>query len=522
MRNYYLIAGAVLLIAALLGAFISFSSPAEVTAQQQVKVLEYQQEGTFDYTVTSRPNYFYGGTPPAASEPISPIPVKFIESFNLNYNYQPAPGDANGTIEINAILESPGNWKKTVNLVPAGNFGADIAFPLNISFFQGLADTIEKEIGINSFTYDLTVEAIVSGENGTKFVQTLPIKLTRTYIQISDNLVGSIESRTGEFSYQVKLSENTLFGPVTLTPSKIADPQTKIILGPGDTVFTKFVESTKINFSYNLTSNQPLRQIQEEVTVDAVLESPERWTKTYNLVAPTKKEGNINLSIPLDINQFITIFDTIQTETGVAASANNLTLKVTMHTQAQTDSGPIDEIYIQSIQTNLRNALLTWTGDMKKSASGSVTVPVLVTTEVTMLGLPVLWVRIISVALLVILLALLAYYLRFKPKVVTLSPAEVKARQISQKYKELIVEVNERPGFKSEQTVLPMDSIQDLIKVAQGLLKPIHHVAEKDAHIYWVNDDSTRYQFFLLNGKTEKDLSETIEKRLDLHPDKKD
>jgi len=53
------------------------------------------------------------------------------------------------------------------------------------------------------------------------------------------------------------------------------------------------------------------------------------------------------------------------------------------------------------------------------------------------------------------------------------------------------------PEVKPGQTVLSVDSFQELIKLAQGLLKPVHHNAASGIHMYWVNDELTRYQFRL-------------------------
>jgi hypothetical protein len=63
------------------------------------------------------------------------------------------------------------------------------------------------------------------------------------------------------------------------------------------------------------------------------------------------------------------------------------------------------------------------------------------------------------------------------------------------KYKEFIVDVKEWPELNSGQNVLTLDSIEYLVKVAQGLLKPVHHASENGTHIFWVNDDSTSYVF---------------------------
>jgi hypothetical protein len=74
------------------------------------------------------------------------------------------------------------------------------------------------------------------------------------------------------------------------------------------------------------------------------------------------------------------------------------------------------------------------------------------------------------------------------------------AGDINRKYKAMVVEVGNAPEGRTGEAVLPVASMEDLMKVGQGLLKPVHHAAEEGTHIYWVYDDTKRYEYRLANG----------------------
>jgi hypothetical protein len=64
----------------------------------------------------------------------------------------------------------------------------------------------------------------------------------------------------------------------------------------------------------------------------------------------------------------------------------------------------------------------------------------------------------------------------------------------------MVVEVGNAPEERTGEAVLPVASMEDLMKVGQGLLKPVHHASEEGKHIYWVYDDTKRYEYRLANG----------------------
>ncbi len=482
---------------------LSFARPADRAITRTVKLLEYEQAGSFDYTATMKPASFYGSEP--ASTP-DPIPLNYIDAVQLAFSYA-SPDAAGQAVQVNAILESPGAWKKTVNLVPPAAPGLrNVSFPLDFRGFQLMADNLSKEIGAGGANLDLTVQAIVPGGatslDGERidFMQELPIKLTRTFLTIGGSLTGREGRTTGRFDYEVRLKDNGLYGPITLkSPAPSSQPPT--VLGSKDTVFLKLVDTMNVSYSYHLTAGAPVSRMLTEVKVDAVVTNPDKWSRTYTILPSTRQSGDFTVSVPLDLHQVSDVFDTIQQDFGVPASAESLALRATVHTTGQTDQGPIDETFTQTIETDLRGGVLTWKGDMQKNQPGAIEASRTVTEPVRLLGRPIVEMRIISSVAAVLLLAVLGFVLRAYRRTAGEAPVAGKARDIGSKYKAMIVEVTDLPELRAGETVLPVESVEDLIKVGQGLLKPVNHAGGQDSHVYWVYDDTKRYEYRLSNGK---------------------
>ena len=90
-------------------------------------------------------------------------------------------------------------------------------------------------------------------------------------------------------------------------------------------------------------------------------------------------------------------------------------------------------------------------------------------------------------------------YVRFKP--LELFPLEKEALRARKKYEGLIVDVKELPEAKGRDVVIPLDSLNELVKAADALLKPVLHKAEPQKHTYYIIDGATRYQYVSLRYK---------------------
>ncbi len=492
----------VLFVASLFGVYQAFSRPTET---EQPVTLEYRHEGKFDYLAYTKPSYLYGTSEsPLAS---SRYFLKLIESLTMTYSYH-SDSTVPREVQVTAVLENPGVWKKTVVLVPRttrpGDF--DISFAVDLLHFQELARTVEEETGARATSgYDVTIVVTVSdvstdGELADLgFRHTLPMKLTGSFIEVSDDLVHRYGSSYGEFDYTVELRPNSLFASTTLKPPAAPQNPGVTALGPEDTVFLSLLDALALTFSHSLQADFPISLLEAAVEVDATIGDPEKWSKTIVLVPTTKTSGPLTVSFPLDLRRFTEALDTIQREVGISAPARSLTITARVRVLAQTEFGQIDDEFSQSIVTDLSGDLLTWSGGLEKSEPRPLETTRTIRKQERYLGLPVAPARALFAILSGIACGLLLFsvwmYLRGRPE--ELAEADKRAQRAAKKYKDIIVEAKDLPVVQPGENVIPLDSLDDLIRAAQGLLKPVVHRADKGKHIYTVLDGTTRYQYLL-------------------------
>ena len=119
------------------------------------------------------------------------------------------------------------------------------------------------------------------------------------------------------------------------------------------------------------------------------------------------------------------------------------------------------------------------------------------------LGLSVSGVRNLStiVASVIFILYLLSVVLNVWFKPWPLHPIEEEALRAKKKHKEVLADVDELPEAKAREVVIPLSSLDELVKAADTLLKPVLHKAEPEKHTYCVIDGATRYQYVSLRRK---------------------
>ena len=208
MRGWLVVVSLAVFVACLPWLFMAWDLPGEVA--QEVTLLNYEHEGRFDYLVHLKPSDLFG--PPPEQPPLNPkYPAEIVDSIDFTFSYSPAePGPE--VAHIYAVLENPGLWRKNIELVPDTSANGDftLRFSLDIEEVQQLFDEIEEELKITSSTRNLTLVANVTGSK-ERFVQQLPIKLSKSLIEVAANLRHTEASGVGEFDYAVNLKENSIF-----------------------------------------------------------------------------------------------------------------------------------------------------------------------------------------------------------------------------------------------------------------------------------------------------------------------
>jgi hypothetical protein len=220
------------------------------------------------------------------------------------------------------------------------------------------------------------------------------------------------------------------------------------------------------------------------------------------LLPLTPASGNFLLSFSVDPAQYNAIFNAIQQETGLSAGSQNLIIRATVRLTAQTGVGRVEKTFTHEISTDLRGGILDWTGVLKKAEPGVITTDRVVMQPGKLWGMPVMLARVIFGVGAGLMLVLLLIGLMGSPLLGgSYAQTERQAREMLSKYKDIIIEARDMPEIKADEKVLSVNSLEDLIKTSQGLLKPILHKAEYGQHVYCVFDDSTRYQYVIISTR---------------------
>lgn len=504
-RPTVLIITLVLLAASIFGVYRAFTLPTEI--EENTTLLSYQHEGNFDYLVYLKPSYLFGTIPPRTTGTPLPnprYPAEMIDTFDLIFTYRfvadKPVAKTTHQVEVTAKVESA-EGSQEFSLVPkttkTGDFTVDFSLD-DIDF------TSTGVITVNAYVY--TAAETDSGRLFDVFTHSLDIHPDGRLIEVDRDLSNSqtgfgqgisYEHR-GEYDYEVNLKSDSTFGAITLTPPPVtaAAGAPPTILKPGDTILTNLVDRMDMTFAYYLESSRPVSPITEQVKIVAILENPGYWSKDFVPVPLTLKQGDFSVSFPLDISQFTDSIKAIEQETGVSGVCN-LTIRADVSTAAQTDFGPIDEDFQQTLTSTLGGGSLKWEEELVKSTPGSIERSQMVTNPNKYLGLPITGARALSATTAGVMLGLFLYflrlYMRFKPA--PLLGIEKEVQLARKKYKELIVDVEELPDIRGEETVISLSSLDDLIRTAEELLKPVLHKGEKERHTYCAIDGLVRYQY---------------------------
>jgi len=296
-------------------------------------------------------------------------------------------------------------------------------------------------------------------------------------------------SQSGDFTYRARVTDNDLYGNATLT-----EQDTSVL-------FLGITESIEGGFTYRFESDQPVQQLLHEVEINTVVESPNNWSKTVTLVPETVETGPFTISFPIDTDGYFQLINAIEQQIRIESGSHNLTFQVSVHTTAQTDYGPINELLTQSMSCTLQSSKLTFGGGTSLSQTRYGSFQGTVTTFVDMGSTRMSW--IISLAfILIVALYVVWTYVNSRPA--PLPAVEKEARQARKKHEDLLVDVamlpEDRTGsmpmtFGTQDVVIPVSSLDELVKVSESLIKPVLHKAEPNRHIYRVMDGPIIYEY---------------------------
>jgi len=513
-----LAAACLLLIAAIFGVWKAFSL--QSTTEQPTVVANYAHRGEFDYLVYLKPNSLYGPLQPkeeATEGETSPVFFRnIIDETLLSFSYKFDSSESVATIVndivISAIAENPGKWQKEIIILEETHEGQEIEvdFPLDLGALESVVDDIEQEIGVFTYQSELVIRAAVhttaETDSGLIIEDDFSHEITAINQAYTFQFQGSFEhsdtgskggvvyTEQGWFDYEIYLKPNMLYEEDVLRSDTVptTEPSSPAqTLGPGLVYFPKIIDSIAASFSYQFLSDKPATNLVEVVEVTALLEYPGMWSKNFTLVPKTSTKGPIAVDFPVNIRTFNTVTNTLRTELGFGAVNYDLTIKATVHTTGDIGSRHIDQVFTHSLKGQLGTTTFTLTGNLNKQQPGTIveytTVPVAKTWVFRGLSL-------VGVALAVF--AFLFVLLNFRhAQAGAIFGMEEEALQAKRKHKGIIVDVGELPPVQAGEAVITVGSVEELVKTADALLKPVLHHAGTDKHTYCVIDGGVRYLY---------------------------
>jgi len=261
-------------------------------------------------------------------------------------------------------------------------------------------------------------------------------------------------------------------------------------------------------YYYDFRASRPLTDLHEEVTITATLDNPEFWSKTFVLVPSTQETGDFRVDFPVDIVSLNELLTAIRTETGTSGEAYSLIIEAFVHVTAQTDIGPIDETFTQTLSTEMGGGTLIWNEELEMTQENAITTTWTIHNPNRYLGLSVDGVKttslIMSIIFLLIFIASLVFYNKTKPPELPLF--EKTALAVGKKYADRIAQASSQTPLDDEK-IISLGSIEDLVKVADELGKPIMHqppTALEKRHTYYVIDGTSQYQYTIAKQTKER------------------
>jgi hypothetical protein len=495
-RLVILIISAVLFIGAIIGVMLGFSVPAE--KQETETQLTYELTGSFEHEAygielpkpEDNPKYF----------------MKLIDSIDMRYSYRflaEAPTTSvTEMIEISALVGT-GLWQKEIILIPATEKKGDftVNFSITPAEFTDLATRINRELGIGGSPKVLIqakVNTIAETSQGTvtdEFVQVASIATTPTILEWQSELVetelgysqGMRYEHEGSFAYTIPYRPSELFGSLTINslPPQSSLP---IPLEPADSYDLESIEYINGTFTYSFQGEPPPSSVNNDVEIFAVL-SGAGWEETFTLVPRMEENENFSLTFPIDVPF---LYAVIESKEGTATGTHALRLNAVVRTSARSEFGDIKETATANLTARLGSEAITWPAE-PPSVNKEGTIKETVMVENSSAGIAKMGTLGALGVTLVILLYSMWRYWEYRRGWISRMDAD--ASRVKARHSDSVVDVEAFPDLGTNGTVVELDSLEELTKLADSLLRPVIRVTEPQSQLYCVLDGSVRYQY---------------------------
>ena len=276
----------------------------------------------------------------------------------------------------------------------------------------------------------------------------------------------------------------------------------KLTLRPGEgSIYQRITDQIIVNLTYSLASTLPANITLNAVTTETLqvadLEKQlsNAWTFRTNATGSAAVVAFDRIE-PLQISTIRGLVSNITKETGLGfASEYYVSIDSAIQIEASTTEGIIEETFNPSLvfafRSGSRTGQIIQPSDLQHTQAGSIT-----RTQRTGQNPAVATWYMVSTLLSIASLSGLAYMVYvFRKTKPSMEHQYIFIEDIVEPYEEIIVEASEAASDKG-QTTTPISSLEDLVKIADIIGRPILHVQKPpNTHAFYVIDGPTIYEY---------------------------
>lgn len=306
---------------------------------------------------------------------------------------------------------------------------------------------------------------------------------------------------TSPYTYEYQGTYNYV---VALKPNIIYDNKTTLEPGQG-TIYKRITDHINVSFAYIFEGNLPAN-FTTKYSIHEYIETA-HWRKQISEL-PQKNIETTGTSSNLSINNITTIdppsiqefVQEISEETGIPVSQYSLNITIEMYIEAKTSEGTINEFFTPTLKTEFKSSttegeIISISG-LENGKTGEITKTEKIYPQGVQQNRNISYG--VSVASFAGLVISAWFFIRTRPP--KPSKPEKLLEDIIGPYEEIIAEaaqeVSEKDQLSKPGTTLAIKTLEDLVKIADTLERPIlHSYKPPETHIFRIIDDAAQYEF---------------------------
>jgi hypothetical protein len=290
----------------------------------------------------------------------------------------------------------------------------------------------------------------------------------------------------GSFDYEVHLKPNDFF----------EEPK----LGARQLLVMELADQLDITFAYDFQASQTVERQSYEHQIVARFGDPELYEKETPVMDPiTTSDPSFSTTFSISIPEYISLTKSFREQTGVALDPAALTVVARTQPWVDTAHGSIEEPFEHRLRFAFDGATIRRDSDLEESVSGTMAetrdVPILSSAQRQ-------WLRIGSGAGLVISVLLLSGVIWLQAEIdQQTSAAEKELQRARRRAEGLLIHADEPPPLTNGHVVTRVNSLDDLLDLANETLRPIIYSPNGQGYVYCAIDGSSGVRYTYKGAK---------------------